>query len=176
MTDVPQVRGEPPAWGEYLVPSLLGGNAMEFKIPNSLKLEHDELHAELVKATKQGGKIGEAAKAIARILHPHFIKEEEYALPPLGLLPLLMKGEVSSDFAKVLEMTDRLKIELPNMLEEHKLIVAALKNLIEVAEKENKMEYAKFAEKLILHAQTEEEVLYSTAILIGEYVKLKLKK
>ncbi len=27
-----------------------------------------------------------------------------------------------------------------------------------------------------MHAQTEEEVSYSTAILIGEYVKLKLNK
>jgi hypothetical protein len=28
---------------------------------------------------------------------------------------------------------------------------------------------------LMLHAQTEEEVLYPAAILIGEYLKLKLK-
>ena len=35
---------------------------------------------------------------------------------------------------------------------------------------------AEFADKLILHAQTEEEVSYPTAILIGEYLKLKLGK
>jgi len=46
------------------------------------------------------------------------------------------------------------------MLEEHKEIVAALKNLIEAAKKEKKMEYARFADKLMLHAQNEEEVLY----------------
>lgn len=62
------------------------------------------------------------------------------------------------------------------MLEEHKAIVAALKNLIKVAKKEKKMEYAHFAEKLMLHAQMEEEVLYPTAILIGEYLKLKLSR
>ncbi|MGE5445981.1 MAG: hemerythrin domain-containing protein [Ignavibacteriales bacterium] len=149
---------------------------MEFKIPQPLKLEHEELHAELVKTTKAGGKLGDAAKAVAKILHPHFVKEEEYALPPLGLLPLLAEGKVTSEMGNVLTMTDRLKAELPQMLEEHKAIVAALKNLVDVAKKEKKMEYAYFAEKLILHAQNEEEVLYPTAILIGEYVKLKLNK
>ena len=58
---------------------------MEFEIPESLELEHEELHRQLVHAVKEGGKIGEAAKAVAELLHPHFEKEEEYALPPLGL-------------------------------------------------------------------------------------------
>jgi len=40
---------------------------------------------------------------------------------------------------------------------------------------ENKPQYAEFSEKLILHAQTEEEVMYPAAILVGEYIKLKLQ-
>ncbi|MCI0695407.1 hemerythrin domain-containing protein [candidate division KSB1 bacterium] len=149
---------------------------MQFKIPQPMKLEHDELHAELVKATKEPGKLGDAAKAVAKVLHEHFVKEEEYALPPLGLLPLLVEGKVTSDMKDVLTMTDKLKAELPQMLAEHEAIVAALDNLAEVAKEEKKMEYARFAEKLKLHAQTEEQVSYPTAILIGEYLKLKLNK
>ncbi len=42
--------------------------------------------------------------------------------------------------------------------------------------KENKEEYVRVAEKLLLHAQTEEQVLYPAAILIGEYLKLKLRQ
>jgi hypothetical protein len=34
---------------------------MEFKIPASLQLEHAELHAELTKATREPGRLGEAA-------------------------------------------------------------------------------------------------------------------
>lgn len=41
---------------------------MEFNIPQSLKLEHEELHAELTMATQVSGKIGDAAKAVAKIL------------------------------------------------------------------------------------------------------------
>lgn len=148
---------------------------MDFVIPRPLKLEHEELHDELRKATKEAGALGEAARAVAKIMHPHFVKEEEYALPPLGLLPLLAKGQVTRDMAAVLAMTDRLKAELPEMLAEHKSIVAALRALADAAKREKRAEYVAFAEKLILHAQTEEEVSYPTAILIGEYVKSKLE-
>jgi len=145
---------------------------MEFQIPQSLKSEHEELHAELVQAIQAGGRIGEAAQAVAEALHPHFVKEEEYALPPLGLLRLLAAGKVLPEMKNVFSMTDRLKRELPQMLEEHKAIVGKLKDLIEAAKKEGRMEFAHFAEKLVLHAKTEEEVLYPASILIGDCLKL----
>jgi hypothetical protein len=52
---------------------------MKFQIPPSLKAEHEELHGELARATRAGGRTGEAAKAVAKLMHPHFVKEEEYA-------------------------------------------------------------------------------------------------
>ncbi|AIF85438.1 hemerythrin HHE cation binding domain-containing protein [Candidatus Nitrososphaera evergladensis SR1] len=148
---------------------------MQFEIPESLKHEHEELHAELKKAIGAGGKVGEAAKAVAEALHLHFMKEEEYAMPPLGLLSALAEGRVTSDMKDVIPMTDKLKADLLHMLEEHKAIVASLKNLLDVANKEGKAEYAAFAEKLMLHAKNEEEVLYPASILVGEYLKERLK-
>lgn len=59
---------------------------MRSEIPKPLQVEHAELHATLVKATKEPGAVGEAAREVARLLHPHFVREEEFALPPLGLL------------------------------------------------------------------------------------------
>ncbi len=147
---------------------------MEFKIPQPMKLEHDELHAELVKATKEKGKLGEAAKAVASVLHPHFVKEEEYAIPPLGILTQLAEGTITGEMREVLAMTDRLKAELPTMLEEHRKIVSALETLASVAKKKGKPKYARFAKKLVLHATAEEQVTYPTSILIGEYVRMKL--
>jgi hypothetical protein len=147
---------------------------MEFKTPESLELEHQELHKQLVKAIEEGGKIGEAARAVADVLHPHFEKEEEYALPPLGLMSSLSKQvQIGPEIKTVFAMTDRLRADLPHMIEEHDGIVTALENLIEVAEKEHKIHIVQFAEKLKLHAKTEEEVLYPAAILVGEYLKLK---
>lgn len=149
---------------------------MKIIIPTSLKLEHEELHSQLADATKVGGKVAEAAKLVAQTLHPHFVSEEEFALPPLGILPLLADGNVTEDLKEVLEMTNKLKIGLPKMLEEHKAIVAALDKLIKAAQEENKPEYVAFAEKLKLHAKTEEEVTYPTALLIGEYIKIKFNQ
>jgi hypothetical protein len=147
---------------------------MDFKTPQSLKAEHEELHAELARAEKAGGATGNTAEAVAKALHPHFLKEEEYALPPLGLLPALASGEISPDMKEAVTITDRLKADLGHMLWEHKEIVKALKSLTEAAEMEKKTEFAHFAEKLTLHARNEEEVLYPASILIGEYLKLKL--
>lgn len=81
-------------------------------------------------------------------MHSHFLKEEDYALPPLGLLRALSEGRFESAMADVLSMTDKLKAELPTML----------------------------AEQLMFHAQTEEQVSYPAAILIGEFVKLRLSR
>ena len=146
---------------------------MNLKTPQSLKVEHEELHAQLAKATKAGGATSEAAKSVAKSLHPHFLKEEEYALPPLGLLPILAESKTLPKIEAALEMTDRLKADLSHMLLEHKQIVIALNPLTDAANLEGKEEVVHFAEKLILHAQTEEEVLYPASILIGEYLKLK---
>lgn len=148
---------------------------MKFDIPHPLKAEHEALHNMLRKATKEPDELGDAAKAVATLLHPHFVKEEEYALPPLGLLRDLAQGKVTPEMQDVLELTDKLRADLSQMLAEHKSIVAALEKLSAAAKKADKMEYAEFADALMLHAQTEEEVSYPTAILIGEYVREKLR-
>jgi hypothetical protein len=43
------------------------------------------------------------------------------------------------------------------------------------SKKEKKPEHAQFVPKLMLHAKTEEKVLYPAAILIGPYLKLSLE-
>jgi len=65
---------------------------MHFEIPQPLGAEHAELHAELAEAMRAGGRIGEAAEEVGKRLHPHFIREEEIALPPLCLLAPLARG------------------------------------------------------------------------------------
>lgn len=76
----------------------------------------------------------------------------------------------------VVTMADRLKRDLPEMLSEHRAVVAALEKLAEAGKAEMRTDAERFAEKLRLHAQTEEDVLYPAAILVGEYVKAQLSK
>jgi hypothetical protein len=149
---------------------------MKFEIPKPLQAEHEELHATLVRATKEPGAVGEAAREVARLLHPHFVREEEFALPPLALLSELARGGVTPEMAELLPMTRRLKAELPAMLAEHQQIVGALEKLRAAARAANLVQYERFAEALALHAQTEEQVLYPAAILIGEHVARSLNE
>ena len=145
------------------------------QVPSSISAEHKELHLALENVIKSGGKTGEAGKVVAERLGPHFEKEEQYALPELGLLPQLAEGKASADMKDVVDLSDKLKAELPQMLAEHKTIVAALDDLANAAKAENKTDAIEFTEKLKMHAQNEEEVLYPAAILVGEYLKLRLK-
>lgn len=149
---------------------------MHAVVPEALKHEHEELHEELLRATRSGGRTGEAALAVAKLLHPHFEKEEAYALPPLGLLLPISRGEVTADMGSVLELTDRLEAEMPQMLAEHAEIKAALETLIAAADAEGKPQYAAFAQKLGVHALSEEQVAYPAALLVGRYLKVVLPK
>jgi hypothetical protein len=145
-------------------------------IPTSTRAEHEEIHEQLVAATNVAGRVGEAARALAALLHPHFVREEQIALPPLGLLAALARGEVSADMSAVLAMTDSLRAELPRMLEEHKAIHAATLHLGEVAQAEQNMEVAHLASSLALHARSEEEVFYPAALLVGDLVRARMRE
>jgi hemerythrin-like domain-containing protein len=142
-------------------------------VPKIIEEEHQALHEELETAIKAGGKTGEAAKLVEERLSSHFKKEEEYALPQLGLLAELATGRISPDAKSAIELSDKLKAELPKMLEEHKAIVGALDVLKKAATEEKSEVGLKFVETLSHHAVNEEQVTYPAAILVGEYLKLK---
>lgn len=145
--------------------------ASSIRIPEGMRLEHAEIHSELVRATQAPGQVGTAARALAAVLHPHFKREEQIALPPLGLLAPLARGEFTAGMREVLALTDSLRAELPQMLEEHKAIHAATLKLGEAARAAGNASAARLAETLALHAQSEEEISYPAAVLVGDMVR-----
>jgi hypothetical protein len=145
----------------------------QIRVPESMRVEHAEIHDALVRATKVSGRVGAAARELAETLHPHFVREEEIALPPLGLLAPLARGEMTPGMRDVLRLTDALRQELPRMLEEHAAIRAATRRLSEVARAEGNVEVVQLAESLARHAQAEEELFYPAAVLIGDLVRAR---
>ena len=145
------------------------------EVPSSIRTEHEHLHHELDAAIASGGKTGERAKAVADVLGPHFEEEEAYAMPPLGLLGALAQGEPLSDeqARQAIAMSERLRSDYDQMLAEHVQIHAALKALAAAAQEEHKPGPAAFAEALMQHAESEEELLYPTTLLIGKYLELQ---
>ena len=148
---------------------------MKLGVPTAIADEHREIHEQLEIAMKAGGKTGDAAKAVKERLSEHFKKEEEYALPQLGLLADVAEGRTSSEAKKAIELSEKLKAEMPKMLQEHKGIVEALDALKKSATEEKNQQALSFAEKLGAHARTEEQITYPAAILVGEYLKLRSK-
>jgi hypothetical protein len=149
--------------------------AQLIRIPESIRVEHEAIHEELVRATKAPGAVGAAARELATVLHPHFVREEEIALPPLGLLAPLARGEFVPEMRDVLPLTDSLRAELPRMLEEHKAIRAATIRLGDVARAEGNSAVERLAEQLTLHAQSEEELFYPAAVLVGDIVRARTR-
>jgi hypothetical protein len=145
------------------------------RIPESMRVEHGEIHDALERATREPGRVGEAARALAKVLHPHFAREEQIALPPLGLLAPLSRGEFTPAMLEVLPMTDSLRAELPRMLEEHAAIRTATAAMGEVARAEKHQAVARLAEQLALHARSEEELFYPAAVLVGDLVRARGK-
>ena len=141
------------------------------RVPEGVRAEHERIHADLVEATKAPGSVGDAARELARVLHPHFLREEEIALPPLGLLVPLAAGEYSPEMQAVLPMTDALREELPQMLREHVQIAAAARRLEQASAEAGNHSAEALARALLAHAESEEQVYYPAATLVGDVVR-----
>jgi len=144
---------------------------MPLGIPEAMKEEHEELHRELAETTKIRGKVGEAAKKVARVLHPHFEKENELALPVIGVARELAEGKTSQDFPRALELHEKFKSEYEKMLQEHVEIVKALEALEKAAKASKKRGAVEFARKLRLHAKTEEDLTYPAVLMVGKLLR-----
>jgi len=144
------------------------------KTPKSLREEHAELRQFAARLARKESETGDAARRLLRLLDTHFQKEENFAAPPLGLLPRLARGEIGPWMADALAHAEWLRRNLDNMLAEHRMIAAAVEDLLKVAGVGASPELVTFAETLLNHARLEEEVLYPAAIVAGEYLKLRL--
>lgn len=146
-------------------------------IPESLRHEHEEVLHALQEAVQAPGAVGQAARGLQRVLIPHFQREEQIALPPLGVLQRLVQQQDVSDLERwLLPMSDSLRNELPRMLEEHVGIRAATQQLERAAQAAGNQPIVEFAQMLARHARAEEEMHYPMAILAGEVVRARLKR
>jgi hypothetical protein len=148
-------------------------DAMTLLVPESMQAEHREIHDALDRATKVRGSVGTAARELAKVLGPHFVREEQIALPPLGLLAPLARGEFTPAMLEVLPLTDSLRAELPRMLQEHVAIHAATSRLAKAARDGHNADALRVAEQLLVHAQSEEQMFYPAALLVGDVVRAR---
>jgi hypothetical protein len=144
------------------------------KDPDALRLDHDEIRAELARATLEPGSIGTAAMRVARCCLPHFEHEEKAVFPALDLLHDLSLGNVRPEMADVLPLISEFSARHDALGDQHQSIISAVEALLQAANKEKNREIADFAYNLRLHERIEDEVIYPTVMLIGNYVRERL--
>jgi DNA-binding response OmpR family regulator len=145
-----------------------------FEPPRALQRERQYFRRRLLEAAHEDGPVGEAAREVARALQEHAVHEEQLALPPLGLLPILATGFVSAEMGPAAALAAGLHQDLPRLLEEHEEILAVLHRLEQVAQHAGREDLAHFAEQLIDHTEVEAEVLYPAAIVAGRFLESRL--
>lgn len=170
-------------WGMLTIPATVraqepvhpapSATASAIHIPESLRREHREIHDALRRSTRLPGPVGAAARKLAAVLDPHFVREEQIALLPLGLLEPLARGDAPAGMRSILPFTDSLRAELPRMLAEHKAIGAATARLAKAAAAAHNTAVARLADALALHARSEEEIFYPAALLVGDVVRAR---
>lgn len=144
------------------------------RTPEPVRIEHAHLHEQLEQAMDVGGRTGQAAARVRDALADHFEQEDRLVMPLLGLLQPLAEGRADEAMRPAIEMSRQVQRMLPTFMDEHRVIHEAVDQLESAAEAEGKAEAAAFAKSLRLHAQTEEQVLYPAAILVGRQVEALL--
>jgi len=149
---------------------------MKLKVPESIRLEHIQLREQLFYLTREKGYLGDAAHNVMELFYKHYLKEEEKVFPALELLPQLVKGRITDSMTVLKDIACELEAGLyEELLEDHKVCVESLKNLSNSALDQGRMEYVQFADRFILHAQMEEEILYPTVLAIAGYFQLAIQ-
>lgn len=140
--------------------------------PKSLKNDHAKLLLELKDVAAPETEVAQKAEIVANKFHSHFIREERSVLPHLSLLLTIANGQWNVESDEILSMTDKLLKEFYELQEEHKKIIECIKDMIVAAKKENNNQAEKLADKLTLHIEIEEEVLYPAVMLIDKYLNI----
>ena len=146
------------------------------EVPSSIKETHASLLEQIHKITLYNDSSTPIALKLEELMLHHFKEEENFILPPLGLLPSLANGKLPEESKDIILLCEKMKVQMDHMSVEHQMIKVHIDELKQVSKKENLAEIIEFEKEVIKHAISEEEVFFPAAILVGEYLKLKTVK
>ena len=140
-------------------------------IPSSILEDHKSLISQLDSFIVLTDSAGGAAKKLKALMVHHFAEEEDYALPVLGVLPLLAHGETPEDVPNIIALSNKLNAQQNHIIAEHQLISAYTQELIDASP--GRRDMTTFAKDLHHHALLEEQVLFPAVLLAGEYLNTR---
>ena len=146
------------------------------QVPQSIRLQHEQIVSRLASLAKGKGPVAAAAQKAVNVLKDHYAKEEQFVLPPLGLLPRLAKGEVSKDMEPAIAMAERTKAALAEFQNDHIQLTSLMNEMIAVGKKHRSQELLNLATRIANQSLNDIEVAQPATIFIGEYLRQKLPK
>lgn len=143
------------------------------EVPAQILEDHNYFLEKLKPFTSYEDSTGIAARELYEVMEFHFKEEEDYILPPLGILPLLAKGELPEESGKIVQLIEKFRENREAMLAEHQMIAHFVDEMVTAAGRENHPELSGYEAELEKHAELEEEILFPTVLLLGDYLKLR---
>ena len=143
----------------------------KLEIPEALTLEHEELQARLNRVAARPGRVGQAAKGVARLCRAHFAKEEVNIFRAFGLLHALASDRVRPEMAAEAQVVVEFSAQQNGSGDHHRLINAALEKLLQEARDHKDNEIIELAARLRDHEKIEDEVTYPAVLLIARSVQ-----
>jgi hypothetical protein len=158
------------------IAGLPGPAAAQQKQPISYHIlsEHKTTLANPNRLARSRGAVGAAAKHVLAVMVPHNQREEEFALPLLGLMDNLASGQIGPDIAWAIPMSDRVVAERSKLYDEHTAIVSALTELIAAGHARHDANLVAFAQEVAAEETNDGEFVYPAAIVVGQVVRGKL--
>lgn len=144
--------------------------------PRSVQLQHEQIVSRLESIAKRDGAARIAAAKAASFLKAHYAKEEEFVLPPLGLLSTILKNPNPADLDRAVAMAERTKAALTELLADHVEITTLMNDLIAAGGQEQNEELVRLASRVAAQSLNDIEVVQPTTILIGEYIRANLRR
>jgi hypothetical protein len=160
-----------------LVAAATAGRAEQsaLQVPQSIRLQHQQIIDRLASLAKSNGPAAAPAQKALIFLKEHYAREEAFVLPPLGLLPRIVRGDVARDMEPAIAMADRAKAAAADLHKDHIQITTLMNELIEAGKSTRNEELVRFATRVANQSLNDMEVAHPTSIVIGEYLRLRLK-
>jgi hypothetical protein len=141
-------------------------SAGSFDTPYALSAIHQDFLLQLKDAAGEAGEVGNAARAAVSVLEPHVESEESVVLPFLSFAETVADGNASV-VPEIPGRLERLKAELPQLLDAKTNGISTLVELYAVADSEGRPEIVRLAERMIWHETIDADLLYPAAVLVG---------
>jgi len=144
------------------------------QVPQAILLSHASMLAELTALTHHRGTVGAIATKALPMVETHFKREQEYIMPPLSLAHTLAEGKISPDMRWAITMADRIKANREVIFQEHTQITEVMNELLAAAQRAHDATAEEFARSAVEDSLEDMEVAEPTAIVIGDYLRLRL--